>query len=197
MFAPPAASVLVDPTDSERGEFQLLGAKALAAALAALLLVPAAGATPGNGNGNGEGQGLRASAGHGSGAANAATPPQAARGQAQKAANALRNAERRAAREAGADDSDEPTLLNPAQTCQAERDEMGDDAFAEEYGENGNGANAFGKCVSQEAHERDGVNSGDEGASPETELESESDAPAVVEALAFIRTVLHAMRGLL
>jgi hypothetical protein len=172
----------------------LLGAKALAAALAALLLVPAVGATPGNGNGNGKSQGLRASAGDGSGAANAKEPPpQAARGQARKAENAARNAERRAAREAAADDSQEPTRLNPAQTCKAEREEMGDEAFVDEYGENDNGANAFGKCVSQKARERDAVNSGDDGELPEAELERE--APATVEALALIRTVVHAMRG--
>jgi hypothetical protein len=198
MFEPGAASVLVDPADiGERG-IKLLGAKALAAALAALLLVPAVGATPGNGNGNGKSQGLRASAGNGSGAAPAKeTPPQAARGQARKAENAARNAERRAAREAAADDPQEPTRLNPARTCKAEREDMGEDAFAGRYGVNDNAANAFGKCVSEEAHERDGVSSGDEGASPEPELESEPEGPAVVEALAFIRTVLQAMRGLL
>jgi hypothetical protein len=195
MFGSFPASVLVDPADiGERGIFKLLGAKALAAALAALLLVPAVGATPGNGNGNGKSQGLRASAGDGSGAAPAKElPPQAARGQARKAANAARNAERRAAREAAADDSQEPTRLNPAQTCKAEREEMGDEAFVDEYGENDNGANAFGKCVSQKARERDGVNSGDDGELPEAELERE--APATVEALALIRTVVHAMRG--
>jgi Tol biopolymer transport system component len=32
--------------------------------------------------------------------------------------------------------------------CQAERSFLGDDAFAKRYGANGNGANAFGKCVS-------------------------------------------------
>jgi hypothetical protein len=197
MFGCFPASVLVDPTDiGERGIFKLLGAKALAAALAALLLVPAAGATPGNGNGNGESQGLRASAGNGSGAAPAKeTPPQAARGQARKAENAARNAERRAAREAAADDPQEPTRLNPAQTCKVEREEMGDEAFVEEYGENDNGANAFGKCVAQEARERDGVNSGDDGELPEPEAELEREAPATVEALALIRTVVHAMRG--
>lgn len=165
---------------------QLLGAKALAAALAVFLLVPAAGATPGNGNGNGRGQGLRGSVGSGGGAATAKeTPPQAARGQARKAENAARKAERQAAREA-AD-------LNPAWTCKAELEGMGDEAFAEEYGANDNAANAFGKCVSLEAQERDGVASEDEEASPQLE----SEAPASVEAMALIRTVLHAMRGLL
>jgi hypothetical protein len=176
----------------------LLGAKALAAALAALLLVPAAVATPGNGTGNGKGQGLRASAGNGSGAAKAqGTPPQAARGQARKAENAARKAERRAARKAAADDPQEAARLNPARTCKAEREDIGEDAFAGRYGVNDNAANAFGKCVSEEAHERNGVSSGDEGESSDPELEAESEGPAVVEALAFIRSVLQAMRGLL
>jgi len=37
---------------------------------------------------------------------------------------------------------------NAAQTCQAERSKLGEDAFRAKYGTNGNGANAFGKCVS-------------------------------------------------
>ena len=36
---------------------------------------------------------------------------------------------------------------------------MGDEAFAEEHGVNDNKANAFGKCVSEEARERDGAGS--------------------------------------
>jgi Tol biopolymer transport system component len=37
---------------------------------------------------------------------------------------------------------------NAAQFCNAERDFLGDAAFAKKYGTNGNGTNAFGKCVS-------------------------------------------------
>lgn len=37
---------------------------------------------------------------------------------------------------------------NAAQRCAAERDALGDDAFAVKYGTNENDANAFGKCVS-------------------------------------------------
>src|SRR5438128_2717052 len=40
---------------------------------------------------------------------------------------------------------------NAAQFCQADRDFLGDEAFGTKYGTNGNGANAFGKCVSQNA----------------------------------------------
>jgi hypothetical protein len=38
---------------------------------------------------------------------------------------------------------------NAAKECAAERREMGRDAFAEQYGTNKNGRNAFGKCVSR------------------------------------------------
>jgi membrane protein involved in colicin uptake len=38
---------------------------------------------------------------------------------------------------------------NAAKECAAERREMGSEAFAEEYGTNSNGRNAFGKCVSR------------------------------------------------
>jgi hypothetical protein len=38
---------------------------------------------------------------------------------------------------------------NAAKACAAERMEIGRDAFAEEYGTNKNGRNAFGKCVSR------------------------------------------------
>jgi hypothetical protein len=42
---------------------------------------------------------------------------------------------------------------NAAKRCAAERREMGDEAFAEKYGKNHNGRNAFGKCVSQKTHD--------------------------------------------
>jgi hypothetical protein len=37
---------------------------------------------------------------------------------------------------------------NAAKFCEAERDFLGDAAFRQRYGTNGNGANAFGNCVS-------------------------------------------------
>jgi Tol biopolymer transport system component len=37
---------------------------------------------------------------------------------------------------------------NAAQFCEADRDFLGDEAFTKKYGSNGNGANAFGNCVS-------------------------------------------------
>jgi len=175
----------------------MLGAKALAAALAAVLLIPAANATPGKGNGSGNGHGRPASAGVGSG--EKAKPPQAQRGQARKAENAARKVERRAAREAAREaDPAGSTRPNPARVCKSEREEMGDEGFAEEYGVNDNRANAFGKCVSEEARERDGAGAGDEGASPETTeptvTGSAREPSAFVEALAFIRLVVHSMR---
>jgi hypothetical protein len=41
--------------------------------------------------------------------------------------------------------------LNPAQTCRAERTQMGTAAFTKLYGSNASGKNAFGKCVSAAA----------------------------------------------
>jgi hypothetical protein len=38
---------------------------------------------------------------------------------------------------------------NAARFCQADRDFLGDEAFGNKYGTNGNGANAYGKCVGQ------------------------------------------------
>ena len=40
---------------------------------------------------------------------------------------------------------------NAAKQCKAERQSMGAEAFANEYGTNANKRNAFGKCVSQKA----------------------------------------------
>jgi len=42
-----------------------------------------------------------------------------------------------------------PEYNNAAAFCRAERDFFGAPAFADRYGEGGNGANAFGKCVSR------------------------------------------------
>jgi hypothetical protein len=43
---------------------------------------------------------------------------------------------------------------NAAQECRDERKTLGNDAFNEEYGTNGNKRNAFGKCVSKKAKEK-------------------------------------------
>ena len=52
--------------------------------------------------------------------------------------------------EMDADDAeDAQEFKNAAKACAAEREEMGTEAFAEEYGTNKNGKNAFGKCVSR------------------------------------------------
>jgi hypothetical protein len=42
-------------------------------------------------------------------------------------------------------------LVNPARYCRAQRDSMGEKAFADLYGTNDNKRNAFGKCVSNAA----------------------------------------------
>src|ERR671919_561202 len=156
----------------------------LAAVLVAALVVPAATAQPGNGNG-GNGGGKPSSAGassdHGGG-----KPPWGGQGQAEKAAARAEKAAAKAAAKAAraqakadraearsatgaARTSGKPDLsnldeltpedlegLNPAWTCKVERALSGD-SFAEDYGTNENDANAFGMCVSDEAHERDGV----------------------------------------
>jgi hypothetical protein len=56
-------------------------------------------------------------------------------------------------RQAAADEEaeNEEARKNAAKECRAERNEMGSEAFAEEYGKNKNDKNAFGKCVSQHA----------------------------------------------
>ena len=127
----------------------------LAGALAVVLLVPAAAATPGNGkgNGNGSGNGPPAWAGGGNGGGG---KPAGAGNSDKKAENAARKAERQAARDGAAEDGDDPKHMNPAWVCKVERARDAA-AFAEEHGENENKANAFGKCVSREAHDRDGV----------------------------------------
>ena len=172
----------------------MLGVKGLAAALTAILLVPAASANPG--------KGPPASAGVGGETKIRAETPQADRGQARKAENASRQAERRAARDAArGDDPAGPMRSNPARVCKAQREEMGEEAFAEEHGVNDNKANAFGKCVSEEARERDGADSGDEVTSPETDdptvIGSAREPSMFAEALAFFRRVAQSMRELL
>jgi hypothetical protein len=52
--------------------------------------------------------------------------------------------------EMDAEDAEEAAeFRNAAKECAAERETMGDDVFTDTYGENKNGKNAFGKCVSR------------------------------------------------
>jgi hypothetical protein len=53
------------------------------------------------------------------------------------------------------DRQDARAFKNAAKECAAERETLGDDAFAEEYGRNANDRNAFGKCVSKKARENE------------------------------------------
>jgi hypothetical protein len=46
-------------------------------------------------------------------------------------------------------------LKNAAKECDAERTEIGEQAFADKYGTNANKKNAFGKCVSSKAADDD------------------------------------------
>jgi hypothetical protein len=149
----------------------------LACALAAVLLVPAAGAQPGNGNGNGNGNGggKPAWAGGGGGPNGGGKPEWAGAGKERAEA---KKAERQAARDGKAEPGeDAPKHDNPAWICKFERERMGAEAFAEAYGENENKANAFGKCVAREAHDRDGVTEEDEEApAPEEETDETGDS---------------------
>ena len=126
-----------------------------------------AAAKPGNGNGHsGSGHGPLARAGGGSGGAkDHGKPASSGKGQEKKAEKAAQRDARKAAREAeGETLADGPKHDNPAWVCKFERDQMGGDAFAERYGTNESKANAFGMCVSTEAHDRDGVSAGSAGA---------------------------------
>jgi hypothetical protein len=178
-----------------------LGRKTLlATALLVAVLVPAS-ATAGNGNGP------PPWAGAGSGGAKVNGKPAWAgqgNGQAKKAENASARAERTSAR---AEDTatDEVGLKhdNPAWVCKFERASLGADGFAAQYGDT---ANAFGKCVSREAHERGGVTAPDdeqEGDPGEAEDESgdgtliSEDDPAVVEVLAALQSLLEALTQIL
>ena len=53
------------------------------------------------------------------------------------------------------DREDAAAFKNAAKECAAERDTLGADVFAEEYGRNANDRNAFGKCVSEKARENE------------------------------------------
>jgi hypothetical protein len=52
-----------------------------------------------------------------------------------------------------ADEQAATAFRNAAKECDAERTTMGEEAFAEKYGANENGGNAFGKCVSTKTRE--------------------------------------------
>ena len=51
-----------------------------------------------------------------------------------------------------ADPASASDRLNAAELCQAQRERMGAALFAQTYGTNRNRSNAFGKCVSRQAH---------------------------------------------
>jgi hypothetical protein len=182
----------------------------LAGLVAVALLVPAAAAAPGsnNGKGNGKSNGPPAWVGAGSGGAKANGKPAwagkpettgktAAPGQVKKAENAAQRSDRRAAREGEpVEPATEPKHDNPAWICKFEREQAGEDAFLARYGGE---ANAFGKCVSTEAHDRDGVTPADEEppAEPEgVEAPEDTEAPEDAEALAALRAFFAALRGL-
>jgi len=73
---------------------------------------------------------------------------------------------------------------------------MGLVAFADEYGTNENKANAFGKCVSREAHERDGVTV-DEEETPEAVEDSDDGDSEDVEALAALQALFKSLKQFL
>lgn len=161
----------------------------LAGVLTAALLVPAVGAKPGNGNGNGNGPPAWAGGAKGQEASQkkpglavkearmAEKDARKAEKAAQKAEKAAQRTERHAARQAAHEDMEKPA--NPAQACKAEREELGDEAFAEAYGTNANKANAFGKCVSEQARDRGSEPPAEEeeAAAGEDEV-AEEEAPA-------------------
>ena len=169
----------------------------LATALAAVLVVPAAGAQQGNGKGGGKPSwaGQPASQG-GGGNANAGAKAKGkpswagqgkAKAQAKKAENAQRKLERRAAaatdEPAEGEEQDGPLRDNPAFVCKFERDMMGAEAFAEEHGTNENNANAFGKCVSEEAQSRDGASEGGDSGEEGSEEDGSSSTEEILAAV--------------
>jgi hypothetical protein len=170
-----------------------LGLNALIAGiLAVALLVPAATAKPGNGNGNGP---PAWAGGGGGGAKENGKPAWAGQGQEKKAEKAAQKEARRAADET---DADGPKHDNPAWICKFEREQMGVEAFAEAYGMNENQANAFGKCVSREAHDRDGVTADEETPEPVSEEPPVAEDEATgADALAALETFFRALRQLL
>ena len=61
-----------------------------------------------------------------------------------------------------------PEARNAAQECRAERAEDGVDVFRENWGTNENGANAFGKCVSDKVGQSQANEIAEEPEAPET-----------------------------
>jgi hypothetical protein len=53
------------------------------------------------------------------------------------------------------DQQDATAQKNAAKECATERESLGSDVFAEQYGTNANNKNAFGKCVSKKARENE------------------------------------------
>jgi hypothetical protein len=178
-----------------------LGLKAvLAMALATALVVPAASAKSEHAPSDRGGKPATAgpptwaqsggSESHGGGKpdwAGQTKPDKAGQTKPDKADKAERTLERSAAKAAKAaqkaaaksdEDAEEgPLHDNPAFVCKFAREMMTASGFAEKYGTDENDANAFGKCVSQEAHERGGVSGGGE-APPESCEASEIKRPA-------------------
>lgn len=91
-----------------------------------------------------------------------------AKGAAKKAEHAARKAEKAAKK---ADKAREGEELNPAMTCFGLLAEMGEEFYAH-FGTNPNQANAFGKCVSEQAQAKG------EGGEGEAEEPADCEAPA-------------------
>jgi hypothetical protein len=117
------------------------------------------GPPPWAGSGGGSGGGPPARAGKGASA-------QKGKGAAKKADKALKKATKK--REKAGEQAKE----NPAWTCFGLMIELGD-AFAETFGTNENNANAFGKCVSEQAR----MQREEDGAEPEEEEPAECEEP--------------------
>ena len=94
-----------------------------------------------------------------------------AQGAAKKAEKASRKAEKAAKK---ADKAREGGELNPAMTCFGLLAEMGEEFYAH-FGTNPNQANAFGKCVSEQAQAK---GEGGEGGEGEAEEPADCEAPA-------------------
>jgi hypothetical protein len=150
------------PADTEALTDMRIGWKTLALLLvAALVAVPAAGAKPGNGHGGGKpswagtgGHGKPEWAGKGHEKAEKAKAEKGKAAKAEEAGGLKGKLKGLELDELTPEDLED---LNPAWTCKVERLLMEVESFADEYGTNDNKANSFGKCVSEEAHARDGV----------------------------------------
>lgn len=157
----------------------------LAALLAAALVVPTATANPGAGKGQGGGKPTAAGAARSGSEHGKPDWAGSAKGQAEKAEKVEKAGKARSDAAGGALQAHGAEHDNPAWICKLERESMGGEAFADEYGTNDNRANAFGKCVSEEAAERDGPSedvqlevSAETTASAEGECERADDEPA-------------------